>query len=101
MRMLHHRPMLTGSIRAPVFHPTIFLRCLRTCSCVAISILASLIFGAGASVTVFSQDLSKASLPYLHQVWTTEQGLPQNSVTSIIRTRDGYLWIGTFGGLAR
>jgi PAS domain S-box-containing protein len=38
---------------------------------------------------------------YLHQVWTTEQGLPQNSVTSVVQTRDGYLWLGTFGGLAR
>jgi PAS domain S-box-containing protein len=39
--------------------------------------------------------------PYLHEVWTTEQGLPQNSVTSLVQTRDGYLWLGTFGGLAR
>lgn len=39
--------------------------------------------------------------PALHQVWTTENGLPQNSVTSIVQTRDGYLWLGTFGGLAR
>jgi PAS domain S-box-containing protein len=27
--------------------------------------------------------------------------LPQNSVTAIAQTRDGYLWLGTFGGLAR
>jgi len=33
--------------------------------------------------------------------WTTENGLPQNSVTSIAQTPDGYLWLGTFGGLAR
>lgn len=33
--------------------------------------------------------------------WTTENGLPQNSVTAISRTRDGYLWMGTFGGLSR
>jgi len=38
---------------------------------------------------------------YLSDSWTTEKGLPQNSVTSIIQTRDGYLWVGTFGGLAR
>ncbi len=34
-------------------------------------------------------------------VWTTEDGLPQNSVTAILQTRDGYLWLGTFGGLVR
>ena len=33
--------------------------------------------------------------------WTTEDGLPQNSVNAIAQTPDGYLWIGTFGGLAR
>lgn len=32
---------------------------------------------------------------------TTDEGLPQNSVLSILQTRDGYLWVGTFEGLAR
>jgi PAS domain S-box-containing protein len=38
---------------------------------------------------------------YGWQAWTTRDGLPQNSVSSIVQTRDGYLWLGTFGGLAR
>ena len=33
--------------------------------------------------------------------WTTEQGLPQNSVNALVLGPDGYLWVGTFGGLAR
>ena len=33
--------------------------------------------------------------------WTTDQGLPQNNILSLAQTRDGYLWIGTPGGLAR
>lgn len=33
--------------------------------------------------------------------WTSEQGLPQNSIVSIAQTRDGYLWLATFNGLAR
>ena len=33
--------------------------------------------------------------------WTTEEGLPQNTVTALEQTRDGYLWIGTRYGLAR
>src|SRR6267154_373624 len=36
-----------------------------------------------------------------HQSWTTENGLPQNSVHQIFQTRDGYLWIATEGGVAR
>ena len=33
--------------------------------------------------------------------WTTENGLPQNSVNDILQTRDGYLWLATYGGLVR
>ena len=33
--------------------------------------------------------------------WQTEDGLPGNEVTSILQTRDSYLWIGTSAGLAR
>ena len=38
---------------------------------------------------------------YSIDVWQTEQGLPQDSVTSIVHTRDGYLWLGTYNGLVR
>ncbi|HOA61736.1 MAG: ATP-binding protein [Verrucomicrobia bacterium] len=34
-------------------------------------------------------------------VWDTDVGLPRNSVTAIVRTRDGYLWFGTPNGLVR
>ena len=33
--------------------------------------------------------------------WTTDQGLPQNSVSAILQTRDGYLWLTTAAGLVR
>src|SRR5208337_1989048 len=36
---------------------------------------------------------------YLPRVWQTEQGLPQNSVNALLQDHDGYLWVGTFGGL--
>ncbi len=35
------------------------------------------------------------------QSWRQRDGLPQDSAYSILRTRDGYLWIGTRGGLCR
>ncbi|MEY4387006.1 MAG: hypothetical protein RLY20_2289 [Verrucomicrobiota bacterium] len=38
---------------------------------------------------------------YLIDVWRSENGLPNNSVTSVAQTPDGYLWIGTYKGLAR
>lgn len=33
--------------------------------------------------------------------WNTESGLPQNSVNAVFQSRDGYLWLTTFGGIAR
>jgi ligand-binding sensor domain-containing protein len=38
---------------------------------------------------------------FLTEVWTAEQGLPDSSVTALAQTPDGYLWIGTYNGLAR
>jgi ligand-binding sensor domain-containing protein/signal transduction histidine kinase len=41
---------------------------------------------------------------YSHRAWTAEQqagSLPQNSVFSIVQTRDGYLWLATQEGLVR
>ena len=42
-----------------------------------------------------------ASPEYLTHVWQVEDGLPQNAVTAILQTKDGYLWLGTYGGLVR
>ena len=44
---------------------------------------------------------SKLITQYTHDVWETEDGLPQNSITSILQSRDGYLWLGTLEGLVR
>lgn len=38
---------------------------------------------------------------YLITNWQVDDGLPQNSITSICQSRDGYLWLGTFNGLVR
>jgi signal transduction histidine kinase/ligand-binding sensor domain-containing protein len=35
------------------------------------------------------------------QAWTTEDGLPQSTVTSLLQTRDGYIWAGTYSGIAQ
>lgn len=38
---------------------------------------------------------------YVIDVWQSEKGLPQNTVTGIAQTPDGYLWLSTLDGLAR
>jgi ligand-binding sensor domain-containing protein/signal transduction histidine kinase len=35
------------------------------------------------------------------RVWRAADGLPSDSVTAIIQTRDGFMWIGTDAGLVR
>lgn len=38
---------------------------------------------------------------YAISLWRSEQGLPQNFIKSVLQSRDGYLWLATFNGLAR
>ncbi len=38
---------------------------------------------------------------YTRQTWTMENGLPQNTVSRLLQSRNGYLWAGTELGLAR
>src|ERR1700733_1252296 len=58
------------------------------------------------AATVHAQEHGKPpehplSMSWGHKVWSTEDGLPQNSVHGILQTRDGYLWAATEGGVAR
>ena len=41
------------------------------------------------------------STAYVRENWTVADGLPINSITSLIQTRDGYLWLGTNDGVVR
>ena len=56
---------------------------------------------AGLPVVAWGEEpgLLPQDLPL--RVWSKQQGLPDNSVTAVLQTRDGYLWVGTSGGLAR
>ena len=48
----------------------------------------------GAGVPALSND-------YLVRQWDMDEGLPQSSISDIVQTPDGYLWIGTVDGLVR
>lgn len=39
--------------------------------------------------------------PFIVESWSTDDGLPQSSVITVLQTRDGYLWLGTLNGLVR
>src|ERR1700744_3757983 len=63
--------------------------------------LLLLLFVVCFATSVWSLDPHKRISQYLHTVWRSEDGLPQNSIQTLLRTRDGYLWIGTQEGLVR
>jgi len=54
----------------------------------------------GAS-SLLALDPSRPPNRYGHDVWLASDGLPQEFVQAVTQTRDGYLWIGTLGGLVR
>lgn len=59
--------------------------------------LATLLLGTDVFALNPDRALTQARL----SVWTSETGLPQNTVDAIVQTRDGYLWMGTEEGLVR
>jgi len=46
-------------------------------------------------------DPATALANYARQSWVMENGLPQNSVTALIQSREGFVWLGTEAGLVR
>lgn len=44
---------------------------------------------------------NEATKEFAVQTWTTEDGMPQNSVTALLQTRAGYIWAATYHGIAQ
>jgi diguanylate cyclase (GGDEF)-like protein len=55
----------------------------------------------GLSLSAHGLNQSKDISQYVHKDWNNIDGLPQNTVTSIAQTANGYLWLGTLEGLVR
>jgi signal transduction histidine kinase/ligand-binding sensor domain-containing protein len=63
--------------------------------------VAASIILACLTFNTFALDPVKSLSQYIRNVWTTEEGLPQNAAFSIVQTPDGYLWFGSLAGLVR
>jgi signal transduction histidine kinase/ligand-binding sensor domain-containing protein len=63
-------------------------------------ILSALLLLGGLS-GVFSARLAADDSAWAYRAWQTDEGLPDNSVTGLAQTGDGYLWVATYGGLLR
>jgi ligand-binding sensor domain-containing protein/signal transduction histidine kinase len=56
---------------------------------------------AGYSADVRAPGAVPLSREYSGRIWRVPDGLPQNRIQAISQTPEGYLWIGTSGGLVR
>jgi signal transduction histidine kinase/ligand-binding sensor domain-containing protein len=64
---------------------------------IAISLIAWLRYGHADADAADSVQLN-----YFLRFWQmSDNGLPENNVTAVVQTRDGYIWSGTRSGLAR
>src|ERR1700689_4092410 len=75
-------------------------RCIMRLRMLRISTFLLLV-GTLCSRPLSALDPHKELTQYSASVWTQQQGLPQDAVRAIAQTTDGYLWVGTDGGLAR
>jgi signal transduction histidine kinase/ligand-binding sensor domain-containing protein len=62
---------------------------------------AGLVLALVAAPRASALDPSRPPSRYGHDVWLTRDGLPQEFVQAVTQTSDGYLWIGSLGGLVR
>src|SRR5260221_4887302 len=66
-----------------------------------VRILCSLLLLGFVGGQALALDPSRDLSQFNRQLWVTENGLPQNTVHSIVQTQNGYIWISTEEGLAR
>ncbi len=67
------------------------------------AVLATLVLALSLipAPSVLALDPARDVTQYVQQAWTTQEGLPQNTVSALLQTPDGYLWFGTEEGLVR
>ena len=46
-------------------------------------------------------DSSKKLKQFMVEKWTTQEGLPGNTLLRVLQTRDGFLWLSSYQGLIR
>ena len=68
---------------------------MRRCGLLTILVLL------GCVDSTASETAPPDALAYSRRVWRSADGLPEDFAQSLAQTQDGYLWIGTSGGLAR
>jgi ligand-binding sensor domain-containing protein/signal transduction histidine kinase len=63
--------------------------------------MGALVFVLGLMPARAAQSPDATQSQYTRTVWKVQDGLPEDTVQGLAETSDGYLWIGTTGGLTR
>lgn len=85
-------PAAFSSISGPFGH----------CACLAATARRVFLLWLGLStVGVSAIDTSRKPSQLVHFQWARSEGLPAQATWAVTESQDGYLWIGTEGGLAR
>ena len=67
----------------------------------AVAVAGGLVLLGALARPAEALDPDRAPTQYLVDQWNTRHGLPKNTVQAIAQTPDGFLWVGTEGGLVR
>jgi ligand-binding sensor domain-containing protein len=85
-------------------HPGAAFRELRPCCKSVLPFIRMMVCAATVLQLVSSPKAfgETTNLPgYFKRVWSTDDGLPNDAVTAVVQTQDGYLWLATYDGLVR
>jgi ligand-binding sensor domain-containing protein len=63
--------------------------------------ILSIVGIAGIAAPAWALDVSRKPTQYTIQKWDAGTGLSHESIQAMVQTPDGYLWLGTMGGLVR
>ncbi len=58
-------------------------------------------FAAITLVVMCTVPVSAEELPYVETVFNERNGLPTGEANDVLQTSDGYVWVGSYGGLIR
>jgi ligand-binding sensor domain-containing protein/two-component sensor histidine kinase len=72
---------------------------LKNCRAIAVALLFLCGFYPGRATA--SQTKTSPDSPFVTDIWQTADKLPDDTIVSVIQSRDGYLWVGTLHGLVR
>ena len=72
---------------------------MQTTRTIAVWVASAVWIAMGAHPCAASE--TDAFAGYTRHVWQASDGLPEQTVQAFAQTRDGYLWVGTSGGLVR